>query len=383
VKTGNAKQNSSGQCYRVSGDFPGRFQKCFTTAFSMAEGAFIDGKENPGWVGTDACKSDVRRHAYYGLLHLFDIDHTHCHHDKDWTSREGTVVTCPHQQKQLLWIADRTVFAVIDDMIVDGYGPINTNASEVVGSNALCFRRKSILLGSLHLLVKQLCTPCAVQALALARAGEIWNWRAELTELLEQDLTISGPERLLTAGMVQNWEDDLASRVNRSNKRRGEDYRKAQAKKRRIKQRHVEATRATKGRADSYNFDHDPNMWELWTAEKRKKEQSKQAPVELPAIKKCNRCHRMVRLHRTVNCPSISPTAKGKEPKARANGRCKRKRAPTSTGPPTRTIPDPESTAAPTNLLQQSFGSYDDYEVTSGPVVEAEIVTSDLLWFNG
>jgi hypothetical protein len=48
-----------------------------------------------------------------------------------------------------------------------------------------------------------------------------------------------------------------------------------------------------------------------------------------------------------------------------------------------RIIPGPESTAAPTNLLQQSFGSYDDYEVTSGPVVEAEIVTSDLLWFNG
>jgi hypothetical protein len=132
-----------------------------------------------------------------------------------------------------------------------------------------CRTCEEILLGSLHLLVKQLCNLCAVQALALARAGEIWNWRAELTELLEQDLTISGPERLLTAGMVQNWEDDLASRVNRSNKRRGEDYRKAQAKKRRIKQRHVEATRATKGRADSYNFDHDPNMWELWTAEKR------------------------------------------------------------------------------------------------------------------
>ena len=292
----------------------------------MTENAVVDGKPNPAWNGTAACKADTRRYSYYGLLHLFDLDHTHCVHDEGWTPKDGTVVTCPHQQKQLLWIADRTVFAVMDDMIVDGFGPINTNGSEVVGSNALAFRRKSILLGSLHLLVKQLCNLCSVQALALARAGEFWNWRAELTELIEEDMLISGPERLLTVGMVKNWEEDLTIRVKRSNKRRGEEFRKANAKKQKIKQRHVEGRRATKGRPEDYNELHDPNMWELWTAVQKKKEEEKKAPVELPMIKMCNRCHRRVRMHRTINCPSISPT-KGKRHKARTKATSKRKRA--------------------------------------------------------
>jgi hypothetical protein len=178
------------ECLRADKTFAGRVQIALNSAFAEVENAFVHGKPNKQFQGTIQLESNLRYHIHHKILHLFDICHKYCDGHKPtsnveappeekenittqvdedadleflgateysipWYSRKGTVVTCPHQQRQIIYYLNKKVVAAIPHLIVPDYGVVNTNANEGVGGRALFSRGKNILIGPVQLATKE------------------------------------------------------------------------------------------------------------------------------------------------------------------------------------------------------------------------------------
>jgi hypothetical protein len=390
------------ECIRACPDFAVRWQLGINSAFALVENAYHDGKENPKFKGTDALEADLRYHIHHQVLHLFDICHEYCDHpmpspdeqkqdessdfvvgdDEDpsltflasdpckptpWHRRKGTVVTCPHQQRQLLWILNKHIMSVIKDLIVPGYGVVNTNISEVVGSMALGNRRKCRLLGPIQLMVKEMVNLLQVQALALGRAGVFLEWEYELMKKLEAKLEITGGGSLTCEAARANWAATLRDRIKASEKRRMESQEIKNALRSKKKRRRKEARRV---HGDDYNSPHITNMWDE-SAQKARELAAKRVPLAPDPYVQCNVCEEWTNQHTSRKCPwePKQTNAKKRQGAARKTSSKRAKTRPVQ--PPvlaTASIVCAPVETPPPSSLQAFFpeGSLDDCSVLAG-----------------
>ena len=301
--------------------FARRLQDALNSAIGSVPKAFLpSGQPNPLWKGKVHCKLAIRDEIQRQIDHLFDLNHDGCKHSAKWAPRSGTVVTCPHQQKQILYLVETTVLSVLDSLVVEGYGPVCTNVSEVIGSIALMYRRKTRYLGAYHLHMKELLGLCHAQALAFKRLGVQWLWQEELYSRLQDLYAFPSNEPLLTAGMVAGWIAMSNKRLAQSKARQELKAIQYRATQKKLSRRKNDWNKANS--KQEYNHFHVGAFWEQSRAkaEKKNSEQWERATGKPKQAKKCNGCDEVVSRHTTRNCPwayrAPKPAGKGTKRKS-------------------------------------------------------------------
>jgi hypothetical protein len=403
------------ECLRAYKTFAGRVQIALNSAFAEVENAFVHGKPNKQFQGTIQLESNLRYHIHHKILHLFDICHKYCDGHKPtsnveappeekenittqvdedadleflgateysipWYPRKGTVVTCPHQQRQIIYYLNKKVVAAIPHLIVPDYGVVNTNANEGVGGRALFSRGKNILIGPVQLATKEVRNLIGWQAIQLGRCNIVREWQHNILSALERDFAIpTGSLSTSTARAAAL--SALQASIAGSLERRGEGQQTKLALRRKRKRRAAEGRRTL---GTDYDPSHDGNGWE---ASAKKVEQSEARrvppPPKLYKLMKC--CAMWANNHTVQRCP-FKP--QGQIPQSQPTTTLTKRprlQPPRPPSPVPVTIPTSLPLPPTVSTLQQFFGEdYDgiaDYEVVQG--YHPNLDTAALISFGG
>jgi hypothetical protein len=399
------------ECLRADKTFAGRVQIALNSAFAEVENAFVHGKPNKQFQGTTQLESNLRYHIHHKVLHLFNICHKYCDGHKPkappeekeiltpqadvpgeeapsseqenattqvdedadleflgateysiaWHGRKGTIVTCPHQQQQIIYYINKKVVAAIPHLIVPDYGVVNTNANEGVGGRALFSRGKNILIGPVQLATKEVRNLIGWQAIQLGRCNIDREWQHNVLSALERDFAIPAGS-LSTSTAREAARSALQASIAGSLKRRGEEQQTKLARWRKRKRRTTEGRRTL---GTDYDPNHDGNGWDA-SAKKVEESKARRAPPPPKAYKLMNCCAMWANNHTVQKCP-FKP--QGQIPQSQPTKR-PRLQPPRPPSPVPVTIPTSLPLPPTVSTLQLFFGEdYDgiaNYEVVQG-----------------
>ena len=235
-----------------------------------------------------------------------------------WHPRKGTVVTCPHQQRQIIFYINKKVRAAVPHLIVPNYGVVNTNANEGVGGRALFSRGKNVVIGPVQLCNKEVRNLLGWQVIQLGRCGIFREWRHNVLTALEHDFGVPRGS-LSTSTAREAARTGLRASVAGSVKRRGVEQETKLALRRKRKWRTAEGRRAL---STDYDFGHDGNGWDA-SAKKAEQRKARRAPGALKPYKLMKCCDRFANNHTPQKCP-YKP--KGQVPQSRRTSTRTKKR---------------------------------------------------------